>query len=286
MNVARIISKVVKVLPQTKGASLPMSFEGQALQSLERIATENLHMPQGIMSELTKGLSQPKVDIFVRNPLKAKTDYAQAVLRISDGKRVVKQGVLSVTNPGQRDSVVKLRITDDKGQHIKGFFDSGKLIDTNNIGGSLYRKNGILTTQAEIGQAYAHDVRLYENELLDLIGKAPNGEYLINKYNQFNTDLRLGALDIANNARRVLRGEYAGPIYKFEKVAPAEFAKVVEKSELAKTPVDFEKMLKECNDFKINKKLNMDEFLAKHPEFKDIKAIKAIDWSKFKKDIV
>ena len=171
---------------------------------------------------------------------------------------------------------------DETIQRIKGFFDSGKLIDTRNIGASLYRKNGVITTQAEIGEAYAHNVRLYEKEVLDAIGRAPNGEYLINRYNQFNTDLRLGALDIANNARRVLRGEYPEPIFKFEKAAPAEFAKVVEKSDLKKVHVDFKDVLK--NDY--SKKINMDEFLAKHPELKNIKAIKTTDWSKFKKDIV
>lgn len=264
MNVASIISKAVKALPKTQGFSMPrMTFQGESL----RTATSLLRIPENVTTELTRGLSNPSVEIALKNSAKARTNFAIAGIRIKDGDKVVRQGALSLTNPGAKDSIVKVRLTDSQGQHIKGFFDSGKLIDTRDISSSLSRKKGVISSQAEIGEAYAHNIRLYENELLNYARLAPNGEYIIGRYNQFNTDLRLGALDIANGARKVLRGEYELP-KKLEKVfEKAEFAKVAEKP-LFKS--DFKDALKKFDIDKISKKINMDDFLKKHPEFSKI----------------
>lgn len=267
MNVAKIISQTVKALPKTKGFNMPkMVFEGEALKT----ATGLLRIPENVTAELTRGLSSPKVEIALKNSAKAKTNYAIAGIRIKDGENVVAQGALSLTNPGARDSVVKLRITDGNGQHIKGFFDSGKMIDTRDISASLSRKKGVFTTQAEVGEAYAHNIRVNESTLLDTMGRIPNGNELIAKYNQFNTDLRLGALDIANSARKVLRGEYQEPVFakilsKAETHKVEEVAKKVCEKPFKK--YDFSKVLKDADYVKF-KKISLEDILKKYPDLK------------------
>lgn len=123
MSIGKIMGKIVKMLPKTEGAAGKITL---GRTQLTQIAQQDQKAARVINKALEK-TTNPKLDIAY----KAESNYAIAGMRLRDGKKVVGQGAVSITNPGSSQAVVKYRASADGGKTLQanGFIDSGKVAD-------------------------------------------------------------------------------------------------------------------------------------------------------------
>ena len=264
MNVTRIISKVVKVLPKLEGTQARFTIGSK---QLAQITKENKEAGK-VFKALTKGAKDPKIDVAY----KAQSNYAIAAIRVKDGGKVYANGAVSLTNPGQANSAVKYRLSLNEGKTLSanGFLDTAQPVNLNDIAASVSRRNGIVTNSMRMGETSGCNIALNENDLLKMakslkIDTSKYTNFLAKGDNLLNHNLE--------NIRQVLSGKWKDPM--------EEFAKTFSEGKLAATKVKAKKIdtdsfkkiySKEKFDIdKINKKINPEDIAKFEKKIKEVK---------------
>ena len=215
MAIGNIIGKIVRMLPKTEGAAGRITLGRTQLKILGKQGKEVGELVQKAL----KGTKEPKLDLAY----KAESNYAIAGMRLRDGKTVLGQGAVSITNPGSSQAVVKYRASADGGKALQanGFLDGGKVADGKDMAVSLSRKGGKVKNDLEIGQAARHHIEFDEQQAVDL-AKRLDAQDLLKSYTEATNRLQRTLDGSMVNIRRVLRGNIAKSTSK----APLKFSKV------------------------------------------------------------
>ena len=97
------IAKLVNFLPKCEGASTRMRLSGKQLtQMMDKVAQKEPELGEVLRIQLGRA-KNPVLEIGA----KAKSNYSIAGFRLFDGKKVVQQGAVSLSNVGTNQSVVK-----------------------------------------------------------------------------------------------------------------------------------------------------------------------------------
>ena len=244
MAIGNIISKVIKVLPKTEGAAGKITL---GRTQIEALGNQNQNAKR-LVHETLNSLKNPKLDLAY----KAESNYAIAGLRLRDGKEVVGQGAVSITNPGSSQAVVKYRASIDGGKTLQanGFIDGGKVADGKDIAAGMSRKGGKVKSDLEIGQATRHHIEFDEQKGVELANQL-DAQYLLKKYTRANNNLQRKLDEIMVDVRKAFRGEVpqtkvnnkimqkpltTKEITKFENID--KIMKAVETKKLAKADLD------------------------------------------------
>ena len=257
VNFMNIASKIVRALPKTEGAAGRITLGRTQLEALgkqDKKAGE-------LIQKALRGIKEPKLDVAY----KAESNYAIAGMRLRDGKQVLNQRALSITNPGSANSVVKYRVSADGGKTLQanGFIDGRKVADGKDIAVGMSRKGGKVTADTSVGQATRHHIEFDEQKGVEL-AREFDAKYLLERYGQTTNKLQQLLDRMMVDTRKVLRGEVetAKPFYgKIKQADIPHFNKnaVVDKTfaeKFAKTP---EKFSKEETKAKVLKEAKMDE---------------------------
>lgn len=281
MTVAKLISKVVNVLPKMEGVSARMTLSAK---QIEAFAAKADNETQKLLQEGLKKYNSPTLDVAY----KVKSNYAIAGLRLKDGKNVVSQGAISLTNPGQANSAIKVRLSESNGEYAKGFFDAGKTPNIYDMSAKSSRKSGIISNEFRMGDVYGHNIRVSEGSIIDhlrLLGK----DKVVDNYLKMNRDIQNKLQNSMTDVRQVLQGNYQPPNFTFEKVYAPEALKANSFSKIKQFDAQaFKDVIKKAYGNPVGiKKINMEEILKKYPELniKDVKYPKDINEiiSKYKK---
>ena len=226
VNFMNIASKIVRALPKTEGAAGKITLGRTQLEALgkqDKKAGE-------LIRKALKGIEDPKLDVAY----KAESNYAIAGMRLRDGKQVLNQGALSITNPGSANSVVKYRVSADGGKTLQanGFIDGRKVADGKDIAVGMSRKGGKVTADTSVGQATRHHIEFDEQKGVEL-AKQLDAKGLLKEYVEATNQLQRSLDRMMIYTRKVLRG--GADSY-------AEKAKVISNRE-------FEKFNKQFNEF-------------------------------------
>ena len=215
MAIGNIIGKIVRMLPKTEGAAGRITLGRTQLKILGKQGKEVGELVQKAL----KGTKEPKLDLAY----KAESNYAIAGMRLRDGKTVLGQGAVSITNPGSSQAVVKYRASANGGSTLQanGFLDGGKVADGKDMAVSLSRKGGKVKNDLEIGQAARHHIEFDEQQAVDL-AKRLDAQDLLKSYTEATNRLQRTLDGSMVNIRRVLRGNIAKSTSK----APLKFSKV------------------------------------------------------------
>ena len=244
MTIGKIMSKIVRSLPKTEGAAGRITLGRTQLQAL---GNQNQNAKRLVHATLNS-LKNPKLDLAY----KAESNYAIAGLRLRDGKEVVGQGAVSITNPGSSQAVVKYRASIDGGKTLQanGFIDGGKVADGKDIAAGMSRKGGKVKSDLEIGQATRHHIEFDEQKGVELANQL-DAQYLLKKYTRANNNLQRKLDEIMVDVRKAFRGEVpqtkvnnkimqkpltTKEITKFENID--KIMKAVETKKLAKADLD------------------------------------------------
>lgn len=244
MSIGKIMSKIVKALPKTEGAAGKITL---GRTQLEALGNQNQNAKRLVHATLNS-LKNPKLDLAY----KAESNYAIAGLRLRDGKEVVGQGAVSITNPGSSQAVVKYRASIDGGKTLQanGFIDGGKVADGKDIAAGMSRKGGKVKSDLEIGQATRHHIEFDEQKGVELANQL-DAQYLLKKYTRANNNLQRKLDEIMVDVRKAFRGEVpqtkvnnkimqkpltTKEITKFENID--KIMKAVETKKLAKADLD------------------------------------------------
>ncbi len=244
MSIGKIMSKIVKALPKTEGAAGKITL---GRTQLEALGNQNQNAKR-LVHETLNSLKNPKLDLAY----KAESNYAIAGLRLRDGKEVVGQGAVSITNPGSSQAVVKYRASIDGGKTLQanGFIDGGKVADGKDIAAGMSRKGGKVKSDLEIGQATRHHIEFDEQKGVELANQL-DAQYLLKKYTRANNNLQRKLDEIMVDVRKAFRGEVpqtkvnnkimqkpltTKEITKFENID--KIMKAVETKKLAKADLD------------------------------------------------
>ena len=202
MSIPSVLSKIVKFIPKTEGSAARITL---SQKQLAEISTRDSEAGK-ILQEVLKGVKNPKIDVAY----KAKSNYAIAGMRLRDGNKVVGQGAVSLTNPGAADGVVKYHVSAQNGERLfaRGFLDSGKPVDTQNIAMAMSRQNGMVGSKLKIGEVTGHEIQFREQDLVDL-AKLTGGDGFLMKYTQSNRRLQSSLDRLMVDIRNVLRGNPA-----------------------------------------------------------------------------
>lgn len=258
VNFMNIASKIVRALPKTEGAAGKITL---GRTQLEVLAKKDKKTGELIQKAL-RDIKEPKLDVAY----KAESNYAIAGMRLRDGKKVVGNGAVSITNPGSSHAVVKYRVLADGGKTLQanGFIDGGKVADGKDIALGMSRKGGKVTADTSVGEATRHHIEFNEQKGVDLANQF-DAQQLLKDYTDVTNKLQAQLNRMMVNTRKVLRGkvETAKPFYgKIKQAYIPRFNKnaVVDKTfteKIAKSPKKFSKaenkVLKEA-------KIKMDEF--------------------------
>lgn len=200
MSIGKIMGKIVKMLPKTEGAAGKITL---GRTQLTQIAQQDQKAARVINKALEK-TTNPKLDIAY----KAESNYAIAGMRLRDGKKVVGQGAVSITNPGSSQAVAKYRASADGGKTLQanGFIDSGKVADGKDMAVSLSRKGGKVKSDLEIGQATRHHVEFDEQKAVDL-AKELDAQKFLEDYTKATRSLQKNIDGAMVDIRKGLRGE-------------------------------------------------------------------------------
>lgn len=257
MNIA---SKIVRALPKTEGAAGKITL---GRTQLEALAKEDKKAGELIQKAL-RGIKEPKLDVAY----KAESNYAIAGMRLRDGKQVLNQGALSITNPGTSQAVVKYRVSANNGKTLQanGFIDGGKIADGQDIAVGMSRKGGKVTADTSVGQATRHHIEFDEQKGVDLANQL-DAQKLLKGYTHVTNKLQDQLNRMMFNTRKVLRGEVetAKPLDKAIKADIPHFNKnaVVDKTsveKIAKIAKIAKKFSKAENKVLKEGKIKMDEF--------------------------
>lgn len=200
MSIGKIMSKIVKALPKTEGAAGRITLGRTQLEALGKQDKRTGELIQKALN----GLKEPKLDVAY----KAESNYAIAGMRLRDGKKVIGQGAVSITNPGSSHAVVKYRASADSGKTLQanGFIDGGKVADGKDIAAGMSRKGGKVTTDLSVGQATRHHIEFDEQKGVEL-AREFDAKYLLEKYRQTTNKLQQLLDGMMVDTRKVLRGE-------------------------------------------------------------------------------
>lgn len=252
MSLGKIMSKIISVLPKTEGAAGRITLGRTQLMEL---AKKDQKAAQLIQKGLS-GTKNPKLDIAY----KAESNYAIAGMRLRDGKQVLGQGAVSITNPGSSQAVIKYRATGNGGKtlQLSGFADCGKIADSKDIAVSMSRRGGQVKSDLEIGEAAAHHISVNEQDVVDLakqIGGKDADTFL--KLYATGTNRLQQSLDRAmTELRTALKGEHKDYIKatKFEQDAEQiKKFKFSDKKLLFKDHLNLKlKKSNESKDFKVS----------------------------------
>lgn len=243
MAIGNIIGKIVRILPKTEGAAGRITLGRTQLKMLGK---QDKKVGELVQKAL-KGTKEPKLDLAY----KAESNYAIAGMRLRDGKTVLGQGAVSITNPGSSQAVVKYRASANGGSTLQanGFLDGGKVADGKDMAVSLSRKGGKVKNDLEIGQAARHHIEFDEQQAVDLAKKL-DAKDILQRYTEATNRLQRTLDSSMVNIRRVLRGNIAKSTSK----APLKFSKVSKEGvETLKTLKKFQKPKMDFSD-KIAKK--------------------------------
>lgn len=244
MTIGKIMSKIVRSLPKTEGAAGKITL---GRTQIEALGNQNQNAKRLVHATLNS-LENPKLDLAY----KAESNYAIAGLRLRDGKEVVGQGAVSITNPGSSQAVVKYRASIDGGKTLQanGFIDGGKVADGKDIAAGMSRKGGKVKSDLEIGQATRHHIEFDEQKGVELANQL-DAQYLLKKYTRANNNLQRKLDEIMVDVRKAFRGEVpqtkvnnkimqkpltTKEITKFENID--KIMKAVETKKLAKADLD------------------------------------------------
>ena len=260
MSIGKIMSKIVKALPKTEGAAGKITLGRTQLEALGKKDKKTGELIQKALNRL----KDPKLDVAY----KAESNYAIAGMRLRDGKQVLNQGAVSITNPGTSQAVVKYHVSADGGKTLQanGFIDAGKAADGKDIAVGMSRKGGKVTADFSTGQATRHHIEFGEQQGIEL-ARQLDAQRLLQEYAKATNNLQRNLDRMMVDTRQVLRGEVetAKPFYgKMKQADIPHFNKnaVVDKTfaeKIAKTPEKFSKeetkakVLKEAKMFNLNK---------------------------------
>ena len=200
MSIGKIMSKIVRSLPKTEGATGRITM---GRTQLEALGSQNQNA-QRLIHNTLDSLKNPKLDVAY----KAESNYAIAGMRLRDGKKVIGQGAVSITNPGSSKAVVKYRASADGGTTLQanGFIDAGKAADGKDIAIGMSRKGGKVTADTSVGQATRHHIEFDEQNGVEF-AKQLDAKYLLEKYNQTTNKLQQMLNGMMDDTRKVLKGE-------------------------------------------------------------------------------
>ena len=259
VNFMNIASKIVRALPKTEGAAGRITLERTQLEVLGKQGKKAGELIQKAL----RGIKDPKLDVAY----KAESNYAIAGMRLRDGKQVLNQGSISITNPGTSKAVVKHRVSADGGKTLQanGFIDSGKVADGKDIALGMSRKGGKVTADTSVGQATRHHIEFDEQKGVEL-ARQLDAQKLLKEYTEATNKLQDQLNRMMFNTRKVLRGEVetVKPFYGKIKQAdiPHNFNKnaVVDKTSVKKIAKNAKKFSKAENKVLKECKIKMDEF--------------------------
>ena len=200
MSIGKIMSKIIKVLPKTEGAAGRITL---GRTQLEALGKQDKKAGELIQKNLN-GLKDPKLDVAY----KAESSYAIAGMRLRDGKKVIGQGAVSITNPGSSQAVVKYRASADGGKTLQanGFIDGGKVADGKDIAVGMSRKGGKVTADTSVGQATRHHIEFDEQNGVEL-ARQLDAQQLLKEYTEATNKFQNNLDKMMANTRKVLRGE-------------------------------------------------------------------------------
>lgn len=257
MSIGKIMGKIVKMLPKTEGAAGRITL---GRTQLTQIAQQDKKVAKAINKALEK-TTNPKLDIAY----KAEANYAIAGMRLRDGKQVIGQGAVSITNPGSSQAVVKYRASANGGSTLQanGFLDGGKVADGKDMAVSLSRKGGKVKSDLEVGQAARHHLEFDEQQAVDL-AKEFNANNILQEYTEATNKLQRTLDGAMVDIRQGLRGD-------IPKANLGEANKIMQKT-LSKAEVTKYENIKKCMgkaEFKFDK-ISKESFLKELEANKEI----------------
>lgn len=202
MTIGKIMGKIVKMLPKTEGTAGKITL---GRTQLKYLAKEDQKAAIAVQKTL-ENVKNPKLDIAY----KAESNYAIAGMRLRDGKKVIGQGAVSITNPGSSEAVLKYRASAKDALQANGFIDGGKVADGKDIAVSLSRKGGKVKSDLEIGQAARNHVEFDEQKAVDLAKDFDAGK-LLEEYTKATRNLQTNLDGAMVNVRKMFRGDVSGP---------------------------------------------------------------------------
>ena len=256
MSIGKIMSKIVKALPKTEGAAGKITLGRTQLEALGKKDKKTGELIQKALN----GLKDPKLDVAY----KAESNYAIAGMRLRDGKQVLNQGAVSITNPGTSQAVVKYHVSADGGKTLQanGFIDAGKAVDGKDIAVGMSRKGGKVTADFSTGQATRHHIEFDEQKGVEL-ARQLDAQNLLLKYTQATNNLQRNLDRMMVDTRQVLSGRVEGGLEKV--IDPTEMLNAK-----AKTVKSFDGKIKQADIPHFNKNAVVDktfaEKFAKTPE--------------------
>ena len=256
MSIGKIMSKIVKALPKTEGAAGKITLGRTQLEALGKKDKKTGELIQKALN----GLKDPKLDVAY----KAESNYAIAGMRLRDGKQVLNQGAVSITNPGTSQAVVKYHVSADGGKTLQanGFIDVGKAVDGKDIAVGMSRKGGKVTADFSTGQATRHHIEFDEQKGVEL-ARQLDAQNLLLKYTQATNNLQRNLDRMMVDTRQVLSGRVEGGLEKV--IDPTEMLNAK-----AKTVKSFDGKMKQADIPHFNKNAVVDktfaEKFAKTPE--------------------
>ncbi len=224
MTIAKLMTKIVRTLPKLQGSAGRMKLSAQQLEQMakgDKVAEKTVR-------HILANTENPVLEVAY----KAEQNYAIAGMRLQDGKKVLGQGAVSLTNPGTPRSVVKYHLAGQNGNRANGFVDCGEYPNAADAAFSISRRQGVLTSDMEVAKAYAHHVKLNEQDMFDAARIYSNDSPIVRS----SRDLQKGFEDAMAKIREALRGKQAPLDKKFAK----EAIKKVD-TKIAEKPLDFEK---------------------------------------------
>ena len=248
MSIGKIMSRIVKALPKTEGAAGKITLGRTQLEALGKKDKKTGELIQKALN----GLKDPKLDVAY----KAESNYAIAGMRLRDGKQVLNQGAVSITNPGTSQAVVKYHVSADGGKTLQanGFIDAGKAVDGKDIAVGMSRKGGKVTADFSTGQATRHHIEFDEQKGVEL-ARQLDAQNLLLKYTQATNNLQRNLDRMMVDTRQVLSGRVEGGLEKV--IDPTEMLNAK-----AKTVKSFDGKIKQADIPHFNKNAVVDKTFA------------------------
>lgn len=183
------IAKLVNFLPKCEGASARMRLSGKQLtQMMDKVAQKEPELAEALRMQLGRAKS-PVLEIGA----KAKSNYSIAGFRLFDGKKVVQQGAVSLSNVGTNQSVVKLHnsvgsdilgssrpllgssngLAEGQSGIARGFLDCGKPTNAKDLEYFVARQKGMITAEGHIGQNFGVSAVVREKDAIAEWRKMP-----------------------------------------------------------------------------------------------------------------
>ncbi len=258
MSIGKIMGKIVKMLPKTEGAAGRITLGRTQLEMLGKQDKKVGELVQKTLREV----KEPKLDVAY----KAESNYAIAGMRLRDGKSVIGQGAVSITNPGSSQAVIKYRASANGGKALQanGFLDGGKVADGKDMAVSLSRKGGKVKSDLEVGQATRHHIEFDEQQAVDLAKKL-DAKNILQDYTEATSNLQRTLDNAMVDIRKGLRGKVA-------KVNIEKANKIMQKTTLSKAEITKYENIKKCmaqTEFKFDK-ISKESFLKKLEANKNI----------------